>query len=185
MSTVVTQRLRLEPVGPDRADDLWLVHQDDDIAEWYAGRWSREHATRTAAAMGRAWRDDGVHKWLAYRRDSGELVGRGGLSYTTLRSVRRQADVEGRRLELGWAVRGPHQGNGYASEIGRAGLDFAFGELAADEVVAFTETHNVRSRAVMARLGMSYQREIRLPGLLPGRTGGHDDAPFALYARRR
>lgn len=177
MATVLTRRLRLEPVGPELADDLWLVHQDDDIAEWYAGRWSRDQATRTAAAMGRAWRDDGVHKWLAYRRDTGELVGRGGLSRT---------DIEGRRrLELGWAVRGPHQGNGYATEIGRAGLDLAFGELDAVDVVAFTETHNARSRAVMTRLGMTYLREIRRPGLFPGRAGVHDDAPFALYVRHR
>ena len=56
------------------------------------------------------------------------------------------------------------------SEIGRAGLDFAFGELGAAEVVAFTEPHNARSRAVMVRLGMRHQHEI---------THGGDR--FALY----
>ncbi|WP_203660040.1 GNAT family N-acetyltransferase [Actinocatenispora rupis] len=174
MPPVLTDRLRLLPIGPDLAGDLWLAHQDDDVARWYAGRWSRDEAERAAAAMGRAWHDDGVHKWLAYARDSGELVGRGGLSY---------AEVDGRRrLEVGWAVRSPHQGRGYATEIGRAGLAHAFGELAATEVVAFTERHNHRSRAVMRRLAMTYVGEIRRPGLLPGRPGVHDDAPFALYA---
>jgi hypothetical protein len=43
---------------------------------------------------------------------------------------------------------------------GRAGLDFAFTELAADEVVAFTEPDNQRSRAVMHRLGMRYVKRI-------------------------
>jgi len=117
-----------------------------------------------------------VHKWMAYRRDTGELVGRGGLSY---------ADLAGsRRLEVGWAVRGPLWGRGYATEIGRAGLDFAFENLAAEEVVAFTERHNVRSRAVMERLGMEYAGEVLRPGLLEGHDGVHEAAPFALYVRR-
>jgi RimJ/RimL family protein N-acetyltransferase len=38
-------------------------------------------------------------------------------------------------------------------EIGRAALAFAVNELGATEVVAFTEPHNRRSRAVMERLG--------------------------------
>ena len=177
MSTVFSARLRLVPVGRDGANDLWLVHQDDDIAEWYAGRWSRTEAADKAATMEREWRTAGVHKWLAYRRDDGQLVGRGGLSY---------AQLDGRRrLELGWAIRAPYQGQGYATEIGRAGLAYAFDELAAPEVLAFTERHNTRSRAVMRRLGMAYTGEIELPGLLPGRTGVHADAPFALYRARR
>lgn len=125
--------------------------------------------------MGRAWQEAGVHKWLAYRRDTGELVGRGGLSY---------AELQGRRrLELGWAIRSRHQG--YATEIGRAGLSFAYDELGAPEVLALTERHNTRSRAVMERLAMAYDGEILLPGLLPGRTGVHDNAPFSLYIARR
>lgn len=115
--------------------------------------------------MGRAWQTDGVHKWIAYDRVDGELIGRGGLSYT---------EVDGaRRLEIGWAVRERFWGQGYASEIGRAGLALAFGELEATEVVSFTETHNTRSRAVMERLGFHYEREIR-----------HYGEPFALYALR-
>jgi len=115
--------------------------------------------------MGRAWQTDGVHKWMAYDRVDGELIGRGGLSYT---------EVDGtRRLEIGWAVRERFWGQGYASEIGRAGLALAFGELSATEVVSFTETHNTRSRAVMERLGFHYEREIR-----------HYGEPFALYALR-
>jgi hypothetical protein len=30
-----TTRLRLEPVGPVNAPDLWLVHKDDQVWPWY------------------------------------------------------------------------------------------------------------------------------------------------------
>lgn len=93
-------------------------------------------------------------------------MGRGGLSY---------AEVDGaRRLEIGCAVRERFWEQGYASEIGRTGLAFAFDELNAAEVVAFAEPHNERSRAVMQRLGFRYEREIR-----------HRGAPFVLYILTR
>lgn len=63
---------------------------------------------------------------------------------------------------MGWALRGDHWGQGYATEIGRAGIDYAFGAPAANEVVAFTERHNWRSRAVMERLGMAFVRSSQV-----------------------
>ena len=82
-STRFTARLRLEPAGPANAGDLWLVHSDDEVAPWYGG-WkpSAEEAERQARFMGDSWRSHGVHKWIAYDRVSGEVVGRGGLSRT-------------------------------------------------------------------------------------------------------
>jgi RimJ/RimL family protein N-acetyltransferase len=92
------------------------------------------------------------------------------------------AVVEGAEcVEIGWALRQEVWGRGYATEIGRAGLDHAFSILGVEEVVAFTEVHNARSRAVMERLGMRYVRQILRPGLIAGSAAVHKDAPFALY----
>lgn len=59
-------------------------------------------------------------------------------------------------------------GRGYATEIGRAGLTVAFDTLRADHVVSFTEIHNLRSRVVMERIGMTYARDFCHPGLIEG-----------------
>ena len=55
-----------------------------------------------------------------------------------------------RCLEVGWQIREQLWGRGFATGIGRAALEFAFDDLNADRVVAFTEAHN--SRRVMERL---------------------------------
>jgi RimJ/RimL family protein N-acetyltransferase len=73
------------------------------------------------------------------------------------------------------------RGRGLATEIGRAGLGFAFGALGARSVISFTERHNWASRKVMERLGMQLAGEIRARGLIEGSRGERDDAPFALY----
>ena len=201
-----TERLRLEPICAEHASDLWLIHSDDEVAKWYGGtKPSPEDIERQATEIERAWRVHGVHKWMAYDRSSGALVGRGGLSrvpvdddwgqiYAFLPSeewVRHAHDdnepaaVHADWLEIGWALRPEFWGQGYASEIGRAGLEFAFDVLGVRAVVSCTERHNVRSRAVMDRIGMAYAGEIYSRGSMEGLERERDDAPFAVHVLLR
>ena len=194
-------RLRLEPVGPGKAPDLWLLHSEDEVSYWYGEeKPSLQQAEQRAAFMGDAWRFHGVHKWIAYDLESGEVVGRGGLSRTPVdddwgqiyaflpaepwvraaHEVPRPFMAHADWLEIGWALRRQFWGRGYASEIGRAGLAFAFHVLGVQAVVSCTVRHNMRSRAVMQRIGMRYAGEIRSRGIVEGKDGEQDDAPFAV-----
>lgn len=196
-----TPRLRLEPVGPANASDLWLVHSEAEVSYWYGDdRPDLAEAEQRAAFMGDSWRLHGVHKWIAYDRVSGEVVGRGGLSRTPVdddwgqlyaflpaepwvrvaHEVRHPFVAHANWLEIGWALRRDFWGRGYASELGRAGLAFAFDVLGVQAVVSCTVRHNVRSRAVMQRIGMRYAGEIRSRGIVEGLEGERDDAPYAV-----
>jgi RimJ/RimL family protein N-acetyltransferase len=196
-----TTRLRLEPVGPGNAPDLWLVHKDDGVWPWYGDeKPSLGQVEKNAKFMGDAWRFHGVHKWIAYDRVSGEVVGRGGLSRTpvdddwgqiypflpgglwarAVYEIHRPFIAHANWVEIGWAIRGGFWGRGYASEIGRAGLGFAFDVLDVDAVVSCTVRHNVLSRAVMERIGMRYAGEIRSRGIVEGVEGEQDDAPYSV-----
>jgi RimJ/RimL family protein N-acetyltransferase len=196
-----TRRLLLRPVGPANAADLWLVHSDDRVWPWYGSQKPGPgQARRQAEFMAESWRLHGVHKWIAYDRVSGEVVGRGGLSRTprdddwgqvyaflpaqpwvrAAHDARIPFTAHANWLELGWALRGGFWGRGYAAEIGRAGLEFAFGVLRAQAVVSCTVRHNARSRAVMERIGMRYAGEIRSRGMVQGAEQEQDDAPYAV-----
>ncbi len=197
----LTARLRLEPIGPGNAADLWLVHSDDEVSCWYGDeKPSLQEAEQWARSIGDSWRFHGVHKWIAYDRGGGEVVGRGGLSRTPVdddwgqiyaflpeepwvrvaHESRRPFVAHANWLEIGWALRREFWGRGYASEIGRAGLEFAFDVLGAQAVASCTVRHNARSRAVMERIGMRYAGEIRSRGIVEGADGEQDDAPFAV-----
>ena len=198
----MTARLRLEPVSREKARDLWLVHSDDEVARWYDDRPpSPAEVDEWARFMEESWRTHGVHKWMAYDRVTGEVVGRGGLSRTPVDDdwgqlyaflpsepwvreafgVDRPFVAHAHWVEIGWAVRRKFWGNGYATEIGCAGLDFAFDALDVQAVVSCTVRHNLRSRAVMERIGMRYAGEIRSRGLVEGVDGEQDDAPFTVF----
>lgn len=199
--SLLTARLRLEPIGPDNAADLWLVHNDDAVVPWYDGeRPTRREAEDRAREIAESWRLHRVHKWIAYDRGTGEVVGRGGLSRTPIDDdwgqlyaflpgepwVREAHASEhpflahAHWLEIGWALRRDFWGRGFASEIGRAGLDYAFDVLGARAVVSCTVRHNARSRAVMERIGMRYVGEIVSRGTVEDEDDVREDAPFAV-----
>jgi [ribosomal protein S5]-alanine N-acetyltransferase len=104
-----------DPVGAEHAADLAVLDSDPDVAYW-SDAWSPEQAAAAAAGMARQWQVGRVGKWIAHQRSDGALVGRGGLSL---------AMVDGKRqLALGWALLSAAPGQGFATEIGRAGLDY-------------------------------------------------------------
>jgi len=196
--TRFTDHLRLEPltgpgeVLPGHATDLVALFADPWVAHWYAETLSEQDAVRRATAAQARWEADGVNKWMAYERDGGALVGRGGLSRIPADAAVADAigDLVGPdwavdRLELGWALTESARGRGLATEIGRAGLGFAFETLGAQAVIAFTERINAASRAVMERLGMTYAGEITTEGLVEGSAEVQPDAPFAVYVGHR
>ena len=72
-------------------------------------------------------------------------------------------------IEIGWHLARRHWGNGYATEAGRALLEWGFRELDLPELHAVIEEPNTASHAVALRLGMAdhgltdayYGRELR------------------------
>lgn len=59
-------------------------------------------------------------------------------------------------IEVGWRLDRAQWGHGYATEGARAALRVGFEQMGLAEVVSFTVPANVRSRAVMGRLGMTF-----------------------------
>jgi len=59
-------------------------------------------------------------------------------------------------VEIAWRLAPAHWGKGYATEAARLALRHGFETLGLAEIVAMAVEANVRSRAVMERLGMSH-----------------------------
>ena len=82
-------------------------------------------------------------------------------------------------VEVGWRLAFEYWGHGYAWEAAHHSLKHGFGELGLSEIVSFTTVRNLRSRAVMERLGM--RRDPKDDFDLPGLTQGHPIGPHVLY----
>ena len=80
-------------------------------------------------------------------------------------------------MEVGWRLDARYWGRGYATEGARAALAYGFGVAGLDEIVSMTTVTNVRSIAVMERLGMHRAGEFEHPHV----PAGHALRPHVLY----
>ena len=86
-------------------------------------------------------------------------------------------------VEIGWRLAAQYWARGYATEGAQAALTFGFETLGLDEIVSFTATANLRSRRVMAKVGMTHHPEDDFDHpLLPP---GHALQRHVLYRRAR
>ena len=97
----------------------------------------------------RGWAEDGLSHWVAEDPETGRLIGRLGLF--------RHHDwpVAPDPVEVGWILDRAYWGLGLATEAGRASLDLWRAELPDPQLISITTPENVRSRAVMERLGLT------------------------------
>jgi ribosomal-protein-alanine N-acetyltransferase len=150
LEAITTERLRGERLGPSHVDRLLALFGDPRVGATMGGTWSREIAAQHAAAVDEHWRRHGYGHWMWFERDSGEPIGRGGLAHT---------EFDGQpEVEVAWATMADRWGEGFATELGRAAVDVAFGTLELPDLVAFTLPANAPSRRVMEKLGFSFEK---------------------------
>jgi len=118
------------------------------------------------AAKVQHWDSNGFGMWMLRDRETGEMVGRGGLQHTYTAGLH---DVE-----AGWAIVPERWGQGLATELAHACVEVGFEQVGLLEIVAFTLPSNIGSRRVMEKAGFTYHRDIIHAGL-----------PHVLYRRRR
>ena len=94
--------------------------------------------------------------WPLIEKGSGQLVGHCGLL---------EKEVDGRpEIELTYVLARPAWGKGYATEIGRALVRYAFEGRGVARLIALIEPGNAASERVARKLGMRLEREIVRPG---------------------
>ena len=147
--TIVTERLTLRPFREDDVDAYTemlqsaevraSLHLPDDVG--------REQAWNGMAAWLGQWELRGTGQWAVEERVSGAFLGRAGMHYPE------RDDWPG--IEIGWAFHPRSWGKGFATEAGRASVDYAFAHHDVDALYSVILPENTRSQAVAQRLGFT------------------------------
>lgn len=161
-----TERLILRPLCPEDLDEMATLLGDADALALWGDPLDRAGSLAWIERNMARYEADGFGRCAVVLRETGELVGDCGLVRTTVEGVP--------EVELGWIVRGSHQGRGVATEAGATWRDHAFDELGLDRIVSMVSERNPASRRVAEKLGMTVER-----------TAIWGDAPMLMYSLRR
>lgn len=158
MDTLETERLRLRPWTPADLETLHRWTSDPRMMEHMGrGPMSRGETRAMLARTLQHYERHGFGVWLAEDRETGQPVGRTGLSY---HRAWPHPDPE-----VGWWISPERWGEGLATEAGAAAIGHAFGTLGVERVVSICIEENVASRRVMAKLELRKLAEVPFPEL--------------------
>jgi RimJ/RimL family protein N-acetyltransferase len=136
-----------------------MVHPE--VGQWLGGPFSREQAYERVERFTASLAETGLGRRAIERKSDGRLIGHCGLAASPV--------VVGvpQGLEIGWALAPEAWGSGYAVEAARAVLADGFARPGVAEIFAYTGEANLRSQAVMQRLGMvrAAERDFDHPSL--------------------
>ena len=172
-----TDRLLLREWLDSDREPFAALNADPEVMRFMSRALDRAESDALIDRMRRHWQTDGHGLWAVERLDDGSFIGFVGLATWSFEAHFMPA------VEVGWRLAHSAWGHGFATEAARAALRFGFETLGLDEIVSFTTPANVRSRAVMERLGMTRDPadDFDHPHLPPG----HPVRPHVLYRLSR
>ena len=161
-----TDRLLLRGWSNADRDVFAELNTDPVVMEHFPSTLTRAESDAFVDRIEAGFEDHGFGLWAVEVTATGQFIGFTGLSVPRFRVAWMDGRPQQPVVEVGWRLKRSAWGHGYASEAARAVLDLGFEDLGLREIVSFTTVTNVRSQAVMERIGMTRLTEYRHP--IPG-----------------
>ncbi len=145
-----TERLLLRRWRESDRAPFAALNADPEVMEHFPAPLDRAASDGFADRVAQHVEEHGWGLWAVELRAAGRFIGFTGLAVPRFEAPFTPA------VEVGWRLAREAWGFGYATEAARAAVAVGFGELGLDEIVSFTAVGNIRSRAVMERIGMTH-----------------------------
>ncbi|SDK73635.1 Protein N-acetyltransferase, RimJ/RimL family [Nonomuraea maritima] len=138
------RRWRESDFGPWAA-----MNADPEVRKYLGDLLTREQSDSVVSQFQSEFDQRGYGWWAVELLATGEFIGFAGLD---------QVDdgMPFTGVEIGWRLARSAWGHGYATEAALASLTFGFETLELPEILAVTTATNLRSQAVMRRIGMTW-----------------------------
>ena len=143
-----TERLLLRQWCAEDRAPFAALNADPKVMAFYPAPLDRGASDALAARCQSLIAKQGWGFWAVETKNAREFIGFVGL-HTPIAALPFSPCVE-----IGWRLAHQHWGKGFATEAANGALRVGFELLGLPEIVSFTSVRNLRSRAVMERLGM-------------------------------
>ena len=167
---LVTERLRLTPFATDDVDLAVEMWTDPEVVRYICDVMTEAEVRQEMSNSIKRGGNGGIGLWCVADRRTGEKLGDSYLlplpidkddTDFTLVVMGQMPDAE---IEIGYFLKPSAWGRGYASEVCKRLLQFAFQKVALKEVVASVDEDNVASKKVLEKCGLLSSGRTRCYG---------------------
>ena len=167
-----TQRLAFRVWQHRHRAPFVAMNSEPEVMRYFPALMTSEQTNAGVDIWCEQFHERGWSNWAVELLETGEFIGFIGLSVP-----RRQLPFSP-CVEIGWRLKRLAWGHGYATEGAKACLQVGFEQLGLAEIVSFTALINLRSIAVMQRIGMiNCQSDFEHPAV----PEVHPLRPHCLY----
>lgn len=176
-ATLSGRRVCLRAWRDEDRDAFAAMNADARVMEFFRAPLSRTDSDALVDRILQHFTEHGFGLWAIEVANVAPFIGFAGLTHARFASPFTPC------VEVGWRLAFKYWGHGYAIEAAVLAIHHGFDKLGLSELVSFTSTSNLRSRAVMERLGM--QRDPTEDFDHPAFSAEHPLARHVLYRLRR
>lgn len=140
-----TERLIIREQTTEDIDALYEIYSDPEISRYTENLYPDrdEEYQYMVDYINNQYKYHEYGIWALVEKETGNLVGRAGLSL--------RPGCED--LELGFVIGKKYQRKGYAYESCKAIIEYAFENLYSDRIIAYTQVQNISSKNLLKKLG--------------------------------
>ncbi len=176
---IETPRLILRAPRDTDRDAIADINADPRVGDWLGGTQDRAGSDALVDRVQACITTHGYGFWAAERKADGELIGLIGLAPIPAGSPLPFEPG----VEIGWRLSPSAWGQGYAAEGAAAALAWGLANLDAPEIISFTACSNLKSQAVMRRIGL--QRDPARDFDHPKLAKDHPLRAHVVFCKRR
>ncbi|TCN51577.1 N-acetyltransferase [Flavobacterium circumlabens] len=105
------------------------------------------------------YKDFDTGRWAVILKETNEFLGWSGIKFITT-EINNHKDF----YEIGYRFIEKHWRKGYATEAGKAFIDYAFKVMKAESLYAYANAGNENSRRILEKLGLQYVNSFEYEG---------------------
>ena len=165
-----TERLRLSPFTDDDLDLALEMWTDPEVVKYICDVMTEEEIRQDMSNVTKRGGNGGIGLWCIADRRTGEKLGDSYLLPMPIDkddidfSLVVMGQMPDADIEIGYFLKRSAWGRGYATEVCKRLLQFAFQEVSLNEVVASIDENNVASKKVLEKSGMCDRGRTRCYG---------------------
>lgn len=152
-TSIETERLLLREFLSTDDEGMFELDSNPNVHK-YVGNKPVTHIDESRAYIKfvhQQYKDFGTGRWAVILKETNTFIGWSGIKFIT-DNVNNHQNFH----EIGYRFIEEHWGKGYATEAGKAFIDYAFNEMKIKAIYAYADKGNAGSRNTLEKLGLKY-----------------------------
>ena len=155
---IETERLRLRELRKSDLEGMFKLDSNPNVHKYLGNKpiKTKTEAQKILDSVLQQYTERGIGRFAVIEKASGDFIGWSGLRFNTeynMNGFTKYYDVGYRLIERFW-------GKGYATESGKASVDYAFNTMKLPELYATTEISNQASHYALLKIGLQYKTDF-------------------------